>query len=276
MPWKEASGGYAESFSPAGKKVAFNNYHHLWILVVIWCYDWHGDAAVSTASLAVKRLCVQFQLDGFYVLLVSVGLGGGGFSRYSWLRIQDNNQEPDHQYWQPNPNLLKRDKKKQDLKSCIRGRRTKVYVSAAISCHFKGCFRVYESSSHPQQMYSSLSVYYFPAKKEEKSRLERWYVRNCFFILCLCQEMLILLNHEDFLKSLESSLHCWHCLWQSEEVECAFMSKFSQKENDKLPNRCQSTAWIKCDCKWVVLNVIQGFKPSWFLLKVLELKKQKI
>lgn len=126
MPWKEASGGYAESFSPAEKKVAFNNYHHLWILVVIWCYDWHSDAAVSTASLAVKRLCVQFQLDGFYVLLVSVGLGGGVFSRYSWLRIQDNRQEPDHQYWQPNPNLLKRDKKKWDLKCCIRSRRTEV------------------------------------------------------------------------------------------------------------------------------------------------------
>lgn len=65
------------------KKSGFNNHHHLWILVVIWCFkvDWNSDDVLSTVSLAVKRLWVQFQLDGFYVLLVYVC----GFFRYSTL-----------------------------------------------------------------------------------------------------------------------------------------------------------------------------------------------
>lgn len=92
--------------------VAFINYH-LWILGLFCCcmVDWHRDAVVSTVGPAVKRLWAQFQLDGFYVLFVSVW----GFSRYStpswlWLETQENGQELDHRDWQPKLNLLTRDK----------------------------------------------------------------------------------------------------------------------------------------------------------------------
>lgn len=126
--------------------------------------DGHRDAALTTVGLAVKRLWVQFQLDGFYVPLVSVW----GFFRCSTRAGPSRLADKNRSYSKTGIGTVASAAAVPELRQAQR-------LSAASKVASAFMRAGHTHSKRPEAFQFTASL-----QEEEKSTLERRDIPNCF------------------------------------------------------------------------------------------------